>query len=318
MRIKLKGGKQRELILKAKGNFTWKKLSEKLNLSEGYLKNELGKEKRLCSEISYNSLCAIVKEDFDSFIIERLDDNWGRSKGGLVARKNLKEINNPEKNGDLSEIIGIILGDGHVCSYARDKKIGNYFIRIAGNSETDMDYIKRYIPQLFNKVFEENGHLHFSKDKYVGYFTIYGKNYVDLMVALGIRPGNKKDNNQGLPEWIRKNPEFLSRCIRGLIDTDGSIHKIAKDNYNLRIDYTSYIPKLITDVRESFIELGFSPSKIINRKHFFLSKQEEVRRYINEVGFGNQKNLNRFKSFEKNAPIVQRPRMQPSQNSNSG
>ena len=65
MRIKLKKGKQKELILKAKGKGTWKKLAQKLNINEKYLYYELKNEIRLMDKKLYKKLCALVKENFD-------------------------------------------------------------------------------------------------------------------------------------------------------------------------------------------------------------------------------------------------------------
>ena len=303
MRIRLKRGKQKELINLAKQNLTWQELSRKLNLSEGYLRNELRKEERLLSKDKYNLLCNILKINFDRYILAKLDENWGQSKGGTKSTKNTKKIHIPKKDENLSEIIGIILGDGHVSEFKRGKKIRCYSIRIAGNSEVDKDYIINYIPSLFKKVFDEKGSLHFSKKAKVGYFTIYGKNYIDLMKKLGIKSGNKKKNNQGIPKWINENKKYLSKCIRGLIDTDGSVHYISKTNLNLRISYTSHIPNLLKDAREGLIKLKFSPSKIINNRQFYLSKQKEINRYLKEIGFGNSKNLNRLNLFKKRMPL---------------
>ena len=305
MRIKLKKGGQNSLISLAKENLTWEELAKKLQVSRGYLRNELRKEERLLSEEVYKKLCVIAQKNFDFEIIEKLDDNWGRSKGGTISNKRIKIINYPKKDENLSEIIGIILGDGHISEYIRGTKIRNYFIKIAGNSDTDIDYIKNYIPYLFEKVFNEKGKLFFSKKRNVGYFTVYGKNYVEIMKSLGMGSGNKKNNNQGIPNWIKKDKKLLKKCIRGLIDTDGSIHYISKKNTNLRISYTSYIPKLLTDVRDSLIKLGYNPSKVISNKQIYLSQKEEVIRYIKEIGFSNSKNLYRFNLLtNKIAPVV--------------
>lgn len=303
MRIRLKKGKQKNLILLAKKNITWKELAKKINSSEGYLRNELLKEKRTLSEKIYKNLCKISKTNFNKDISKRLDENWGRSKGGVKSSKNLKKIVAPKKSEDLAEIIGIILGDGHVSEFKREKKIRCYFIRIVGNSKTDKEYISLYIPKIFEKVFNEKGSLFFPKTSNVGYFTLYGKAYIDFLNSLGIKSGNKKTNNQGIPKWIKKNAKYMSKCIKGLIDTDGSIHYISKNNLNLRVNYTSYIPQLLKDVREGLIKLGFAPSKMIKEKQIFLSSKRDVQKYVKEIGFGNQKNLNRLKILQEQTPL---------------
>lgn len=310
MRIKLEKNKQKELILLSKKDLTWKELSKKLSCSEQYLCRDLKSEKRLLSEELYSKICKLADLNFNDYITEKLDNNWGRSKGGKKSSKNIKKLIIPEKSERLAEIFGIILGDGHLSEIKREKKIRVYSIRIIGNSRDDKDYIFRYIPEIFEKVFKEKGSISKSPDKNAGYFTIYGKNIVEFFKENGLKPGNKVKNNQGIPLWIKENDEFLKACIRGLIDTDGSIHQIARNNKNMRIDFTSYIPNLLEDVRKGFIKLRFNPSKVINNKHFFLSQQKEIERYKKEIGFGNSKNLNRYNNLkkmsnlDKSAPVV--------------
>lgn len=303
MRIRLKKGKQREIINSLKKDFTWKELSKKFNLSQDYIRNELRNEKVTLSQEFYNILCNELQNNFDEFIIEKLDDNWGRSKGGINSPKNTKLIEEPRDTEELAELMGIILGDGHVEELKKSKKIRCYSIIIAGNANKDMEYLSEFIPSLFKKVFNEGGTLHILKNTGEGYFKIYGKNLVDFIKRKGISPGNKKRNNQGIPPWIKENEQYLRRCIRGLIDTDGSVHYISKKNLSPRIDYTSHIPNLLEDVRNGLVQLGFNPSKIIKNRHFFLSSRADINRYTREIGFSNQKNLNRLILIRNKMPL---------------
>ena len=300
MRIKLRQGKQKELIYLAKGAGEWKDLAKILGMSPAYLSRDLRGEKRFLSDAIYLHLCKIANVNFNEDILEELGDNWGQSKGGNLSSNNTKEFVVNDNREDLAEIIGIILGDGHVSEIKKGKKIRVYCVRIAGNSKTDKDYIFRYVPELFMMVFNERGSIMTTPNRNCGYFTIYGKNLIEYIKSLGIKSGNKKRNNQGIPDWIKSDRKLVARCLRGLIDTDGSIHKISKNNKNLRIDFTSYIPRLLKDAHEAFISLGFNPSKIICQKHFFISRQEEVERYVKEVGFSNSKNLKRHLDLKNN------------------
>ena len=85
MRIVLKKGKQKELIEFAKNNLTWNELGKRLNLNSVYLRNELRNEKRYLSEKTYFKLLEIVGKNYNSFIMKRLDNNWGRAKGGKMS-----------------------------------------------------------------------------------------------------------------------------------------------------------------------------------------------------------------------------------------
>ena len=94
MRIKLVLGKQKELIKLAKEDKSWRELATILKINTHYLYNELNKERRLLSEKIYYTLCKLADKKWDKFILERLDDNWGKVKGGS---KNSKKFISCEK-----------------------------------------------------------------------------------------------------------------------------------------------------------------------------------------------------------------------------
>lgn len=304
MRIVLKKEKQRELIEFAKGDFTWKELGQELNICSGYLKNELRYGKRSISKNIYDTLCRLANQDFDEFIIKELPDNWGNVKGGISSLGNTKSFKNPPECEKLAELFGAIIGDGHVNKLKIGKKIRCYSIVIAGDSRNDKDYMENYLPSLFFELFGEKGSLAYSKDKNVMYTKIFGKRIIDFVESKGIFGGNKKKNSQSIPKWILKNDKYLRACLRGLIDTDGCIYYISKNNRNLRISFTSYIPKLLKETRDSFIKLGFHPSKIIVNKNICLSRKEEIKKFLKEIGFSNNKHLKRLQNLINNASIV--------------
>jgi hypothetical protein len=131
MRFKLVRGKQNKLILIAKNNRSWIQLSNLLGISEGYLRNELKKEERLLSDEVYNKLCKISGKNYDEFILERFDNNWGRSKGGTLSTGNTKDIIIPKYSAKLAELYGIMLGDGCLTSI-NSKGEGVYLLRVIG------------------------------------------------------------------------------------------------------------------------------------------------------------------------------------------
>jgi hypothetical protein len=298
MRIRLEKGRQKELVLLAKRNMIWGDLSRKLNLAPGYLITEIKSEKRLISEDNYKILCKLSRNNFNKYIIERVDDNWGKSKGGKNSSGNTKKFIEPVRNRKLAELFGIILGDGHLEERVIGGKIRVYCVRIAGNSKTDKDYMFKYIPQLFFEVFKERGSIMQRKNTNCAYFTIHGKRVVEFLKKAGLHPGNKVKNNVGIPQWIKENTSFLKCCIRGLVDTDGCVYYISKKtNRNLRISFTNHSHNLLEDYRDSLIKLEFFPSKIIRKYDVCLSSKQDVKKYIKEIGFSNSKNLKRIKLF---------------------
>ena len=303
MRIKLVKGKQKELILFTKNNLSWRQLSKKLGMNPGYLERDLKNERILLSERFYNNLCKLSGKNFDKFIIERLDDNWGQSKGGLNSPGSIIKLPEIRFDEKLAEFVGAVLGDGHVYYHKIGKKIGVYGIRIAGDLEKDKDYHINYLANLCKSIFSLNASEILGKNE--RFLDLRSKELVNFFISMGIKPGNKIANQSTIPHWICRNKLFLGACIRGLIDTDGSIFRMSrKDPKLLRINFTNHNWALLNDTRKAFTILGFNPSKIINNRQFFISRQGEIKKYIKEIGFNNLKHNLRLQNF--NSPVVQR------------
>jgi hypothetical protein len=132
------------------------------------------------------------------------------------------------------------------------------------------------------------------------FLDISSKELVEFFIRMGIKPGNKIVNQSTIPKWIYKRQVYMRACVRGLIDTDGSIARMSNKDYNfLRIHFTNYNRTLLEDARKSFILLKYHPSKIICDTKFYLSQQKEIERYIKEIGFSNKKHLDRLSNFKK-------------------
>lgn len=50
----------------------------------------------------------------------------------------------------------------------------------------------------------------------------------------------------GIPQWIKNDETYIKACLRGLIDTDGSIFRMSKRDKNLiRIGFTNHNSRLL-------------------------------------------------------------------------
>jgi len=235
-------------------------------------------------------------------IEESRGKNWGQRKGGLLSRGSLKVANLPNKCKELAEFVGILLGDGNIYSYSKGKKIGVYSVRIADDYKKDKDYHINYIKPLCENLFKINVRIrnHKNNERFI---CLDSKELVNFLISIGLKSGDKIKNQISIPSWILENDEFVKACLRGLIDTDGSIYRMSKRDAKLiRIDFTNHNRTLLNDTRVAFIKLGFNPSKIINDRKFFISRQRDVARYISEIGFSNNKHKERLKILS--SPVV--------------
>lgn len=301
MKIKFKKGYQNKLILSAKQNKKWSELAKKLNISTNYLSNDLRREKVLISQELYEKLCKISKLNYDTNIIKKLEDNWGKSLGGKNSNGSLIKIIEPKKDEKLAEFIGAILGDGNINYYKKGNKIGVYQIKIAGDFKLDKDYHLNYLKPLGKKIFNlKIKEIHHAQNN-ERFLVIYSKQLIEFLMSLGLLPGDKIKNQTTIPSWIKENNNYLKTCIRGLFDTDGSIFKMSKRDSNLlRIGFTNYNLTLILDVKNALENMGFKINFSKDKKHIYLSRKADVERYLKEIGFSNSKHLCRLELFRLN------------------
>lgn len=295
MKIVLKKGKQKELIIKAKGSSTWKELGKKLKISPEYLQNDLKNERIFILDNLYNQLCNICGENYNKFIINKLGDNWGRTLGGKNSKGNTKKISLPKDSKELAEFYGIMLGDGNL-TIKKAYKIGTYQIRIVGDSRYDKEYLVNFVKPLIERLFNVKARVLKHKNENALYIVATGLELAHFLESKGFKAGNKIINQLEIPPWIKSNKEHLKSCLRGLYDTDGSIYKITNQN-SYQICFTNYNNKLLNDVRNSLLSLGINVSKITKGRDIVITKKSELRSFLNQVGFHNFKHLDKAKMW---------------------
>jgi len=69
--------------------------------------------------------------------------------------------------------------------------------------------------------------------------------------------GSKYKQNVSVPDWIKLNKKYSTSCLRGLLETDGSIYK---DRGYKMVNFVTIIPKLSSDVVEIIKNIGFLPN----------------------------------------------------------
>lgn len=296
MRIGFKRGKQRELIFNCKTQhaFTWDEFAKFLSVATPTLL-DWHRERNLLPFKAYKKLDPTGF--YESSIISRLNDNWGRQKGGFVSEGSLKEIKIPAKSNELAEFIGIMLGDGNVQSFVRSKKIATYMVRVAGNRTDEYGYITVYVADLIRSLFGVQPKL---EKVYANRLSlvVHSKSLVAYFTSQGLKPGNKIDNQVTIPEWIFQNKEFLKACVRGLIDTDGSIYMAGKWP---QICFKNHNLYLLRDFRKALISLGYYASKVTWNK-VYISRKSDIQKFYKEIGFSNSKNTRRYLEFF--SPVV--------------
>jgi len=293
MRIRFERNYQRKLLYKLKGKISWIQFAKNLNTKPYILQGCAILGNTLPDDI-YDK---IRTKETDRFIIDILDDNWGKIKGGKNSPGSTKQIKKPVLSRKLAELVGILLGDG--SSYKNIKK-GVYQVRIAGNIHNEQKYFSTFLKPSFEEQFHIKGRIAKQPKNGAIYLCFDSRELVEFLDSIGV-PYNKIKRTVGIPNWIKKQKNFLISCIRGLIDTDGSIHRLSKRDPGLmRISFKNMNMNLLSDVRLSFLQLGFHPSKFIHNQ-IFLTRKSDIKLFVNKIGFNNSKNIERFMRL---SPVV--------------
>ncbi|QGA80083.1 LAGLIDADG family homing endonuclease [Candidatus Nanohalobium constans] len=193
---------------------------------------------------SFEKLLEIADREINHELVS--DDRYGS-----------KEIANFTKNGDLAELCGLILGDGHIQYRSRrnnSRNTSTYFVSITLNKDEEE------IIENSGNLLEEVTGLEAKTYKKQGNcvrIVIHSKDAVEKFQEIGLEPGHKTEKQVSIPNWIKKSEKFCRRCVKGLIDTDGSIYNDKRKNrcYK-RIIFKNYSEPLLEDFREMCLTLN--------------------------------------------------------------
>ena len=293
MRLLLEKGKQKELLKKEKEirNLSWPKLARQLNLNENKLK-AFYYDNVLMDEATFNKLN--LKKNYEKFIIKKLEENWGQSKGGKNSSGSLKDIKIPENDEELAEFFGILLGDGNI-QRIKSYKVGVYKVTVSGDSRNDRDYLINFVKPLGERLFSVKSGILKQKTTNELNIIFYGRKIVEFFEENEFPSGDKIKNQVGIPSWIKENHIFLAACLRGLYDTDGCFYRLTNQN-SYQVHFCNKNSRLLKEVYESLAKLDVKSSKIICDKSIVITKKSEIEKFYKLIGFHNSKHLNKIKN----------------------
>lgn len=216
---------------------------------------------------------------------------WWNREGKL--RKNsivsCLPIKIPPNSSELSELVGIVLGDGGITK-------GQLSITL--NRFDDKDF-SIYVRNLLENLFRVKSSV-YERESVVN-VVISRTELVKYMLSMGLKIGNKVKQQVEVPQWIKKSRDFSRSCIRGLFDTDGCFyvdrHKYQGKVYlNSGMNFTNRSLPILNFFKESLINFGFHPTQKTPFS-IFLRVEKEIIRYFKEIGSSNPKHINKFNNY---------------------
>lgn len=212
-----------------------------------------------------------------------------RLNKGIFAKKPFEK---PEYSEELAEFVGILLGDG--C-------ISQNQITITFNAKDENGHLL-FVADLVKKLFNIPFGIYRDKKFNVVDLVISRSGLIDFLVQdVGLKRGNKVRQQVDVPNWIKENKKFLTACVRGLIDTDGTVfmhsYKVNNKIYHYKkLAFSNQSKPLIAVVYQFLKDSGLSPRITSDKKDVRLDSISDMKHYFEVVGFHNPRYLNKWLS----------------------
>lgn len=201
-------------------------------------------------------------------------DNFAGWRKKMIQRGRIKtKFPHFQKSGDLAELFGVVLGDGHIQKFPRTEGL-----TIACNSN-NRGFINRY-SRLVARLFDKKPYIaKVSKEKNCIRIRIYQK---AISKRLKIPTGNRSHIRIRTPKWIIENKEYLKRYLRGLYEAEGSFC-IHRPTYTYKFLFSNRNKSLLRSVYQGLTILGFHPHK--SKYKIQISREKEVFQVKNLIKF---------------------------------
>lgn len=199
-----------------------------------------------------------------------------------------KSISVPEKSPELAEFVGIMLGDGGVSTYQATVTL---------HSRDDLEY-SHYVCQSIKLLFGYKPSVLPRKGCLALKVLMSRIEIVRYLKSVGVPIGNKMHHSIDIPKWIKERPDFYIPCIRGLVDTDGSVFKHTYLSKGKRYSYkklsfTSGSMPLLNSVYSLLTTLGIR-ARIGSNRDVRVDSITSMERYFSIIGSHNPKHLRRY------------------------
>lgn len=205
-------------------------------------------------------------------------------------------------NARLAELVGIIMGDGNI--YRKNHKYRIEFVGNINNDKLYFDYLKKLIEIEWKKEARV-----FIRSRGIR-IVINSKEICLMLERLGLPYGSGKSEIVTIPKIIFDDWNLSKHTIRGIVDTDGSVFAVKKPRVEKypSIEITTNSENLAMQIRELLLKKGFRVANIWKFKskrsthtghRFGLNGKENLKKWIDEIGFSNPYKLDRAISYLK-------------------
>ncbi len=176
----------------------------------------------------------------------------------------------------IAYIIGVAIGDGNLSNP------NGRAVRLRVTCDRKYPKLKEHIKESLKIFFTENKVSEVQRKGCID-ISVYS-NTLEYILGWKAKGGSKEKQNVSIPLWILNNKTYLKECLRGLIQTDGSIYI---DRGYKMVNYTTIIEKLAVVYFNSLEKLGYKPQirKVSHKGYekYVIRISKNVDKFIKEI-----------------------------------
>jgi hypothetical protein len=229
---------------------------------------------------------------------------WWKREGHLREDILFSELpfQKPPPSEKLAEFMGIMMGDGGMTKFQAT---------ITLHHIDDLAYSK-FVRRLAQELFGVKPAVYHRSSHSVNQIVLSRHGLVEYLHDLGLPIGNKVKQQFDIPNWIKENEEFAIACVRGLVDTDGSIfthtYRVNGKQYSYKkLDFTSMSEPLRRSVYRIFTDAGLCV-RFLPKKSIRIDSISEMKRYFEIISSHNPKHLKRYHDWSSVTAVAKRNR----------
>jgi len=177
-----------------------------------------------------------------------------------------------KKNGDLAELIGVILGDGHIRKFPRTEELSIF------SNSNNASFIKRYVGLTQKTFHRKPATTKHGKTNCVR-IRLYQK-LIQSRLAIPYSPRGHRWIQ--VPDWILNDRRYVVRYLRGLYEAEGC-HCVHEKTSTYKVFFTNRNVSMLRNVYMLVKGLGYHPHR--SKYQVQLSRKEEVNRFLELIRF---------------------------------
>jgi intein/homing endonuclease len=188
---------------------------------------------------------------------------------------------NPIETCNSAYIIGVSLGDGNLS------RPNGRATRLRITCDTAYPAIAGEISDALKRQFPKN-RVSIVREKKATYFNIsVYSNKLDTLLPWKVGQGTKHEQGARVPGWITNDRRFSVCCLKGLLQTDGSLYV---DRGYTMVNFTNNTLPLAEDVKIMMENLGFKPKLYTTKQNSIYPKHtvrlsKDVKKFVELIEF---------------------------------